>query len=176
MIKKKGFDKHVPKRESDVYEDWSAKEIRLRLGMTQKELAAAIKCPLSSYVAWEIKNTVPTEIMQKILKMYDDAKDRIVDDGIDIIDKISYIRHRYGVSYDKLAQLIGVRHGSTLKTWMDGTKPKLKYIAEINRLYYGLVNQNQPKVSRRRQTFCPIDQFNKSSWKPEIEFPVIAWR
>ncbi|HFH9838801.1 TPA: helix-turn-helix domain-containing protein [Streptococcus suis] len=176
MIKKKWFDKHVPKKESDVYEDWSAKEIRLRLGMTQKELAAVINCPLSTYVGWEIKNTVPAEIMQKILKMYDDAKDRIVDDGIDIINKISYIRHRYGVSYDRLAQLIGVRHGSTVKMWMDGVKPKLKYIAEINQLYYGLVNQNQPKVSRRRQTFCRLNPLDRTSWKAEIEFPVIAWR
>ena len=175
MIKKRWLDKHAPKPEPEHAEQ-TLKDLRLKLGMTQKELAAAIECPLSTYIHWEIKNTVPVEIMGKVQKMYDDAKDLIVDDGVDIINKISYIRHRYGVSYDRLAQLIGVRHGSTVKMWMDGVKPKLKYIAEINRLYYGLVNQNQPKVSRRRQTFCQIDQFDKTSWKAEIEFPVITWR
>ncbi|MFH6626365.1 helix-turn-helix transcriptional regulator [Streptococcus suis] len=175
MIKQHKFKAHAPKPEPEHVE-YTLKDLRLKLCMTQKELAAVINCPLSTYVTWEIKNTVPAEIMDKVQKMYDDAKNRIVDDGIDIIDKISYIKHRYGVSYDRLAQLMGVRHGSTVKSWMDGTKPQMKYIAEINRLYYGLVNQSQPKVSRRRQTFCQIDQFDKTSWKAEITNPVVAWK
>ncbi|WP_142350937.1 hypothetical protein [Streptococcus suis] len=80
------------------------------------------------------------------------------------------------MSYDRLAQLIGVRHGSTVKLWMDGVKLKLKYIAEINRLYYGLVNQSQPKVNRRRQTFCQLNPLDRTSWKAEITNPVIAWK
>lgn len=119
MIKKKWLDKHAPKPESEPYAEGTVKDLRLKLGMTQKEFAAVINCPLSTYAAWEIKNTVPAEIMDKVQKMYDDAKDRIVDDGIDIINKISYIKRRYGVSYDRLAQLMGVRHGSTVKSWME---------------------------------------------------------
>ncbi|MGO0053863.1 helix-turn-helix transcriptional regulator [Streptococcus suis] len=175
MNRRHKFKVHAPKPEPE-HAEHTLKDLRIKLGMTQKELAAAIEYPLSTYVYWEIKNTAPAEIMGKVQKMYDDAKDRIVDDGIDIINKISYIKHRYGVSYDRLAQLIGVRHGSTVKLWMDGVKPKLKYIAEINRLYYGLVNQSQPKVNRRRQTFCQLNPLDRTSWKAEITNPVIAWK
>ncbi|HFI0448290.1 TPA: helix-turn-helix domain-containing protein [Streptococcus suis] len=175
MIRRHKFKVHAPKPEPE-HAEHTLKDLRIKLGMTQKELAAAIEYPLSTYIYWEIKNTAPAEIMDKVQKMYDDAKDRIVDDGIDIINKIGYIKHRYAVSYDRLAQLIGVRHGSTVKMWMDGAKPKLKHIAEINRLYYGLVNQNQPRVSRRRQTFCRLNPLDRKSWKVEITNPVIAWK
>ncbi|MEG3244501.1 helix-turn-helix transcriptional regulator [Streptococcus suis] len=175
MIKRHKFKVHTPKPEPE-HAEHTLKDLRIKLGMTQKELAAAIEYPLSTYVHWEIRNTAPAEIMDKVQKMYDDAKGRIVDDGIDIIDKISYIKHRYGVSYDRLAQLMGVRHGSTVKSWMDGTKPQMKYIAEINRLYYGPVNQSQLKVSRQRQTFCQLNPLDRTSWKAGITNPVIAWK
>ncbi|HEM6189594.1 TPA: helix-turn-helix transcriptional regulator [Streptococcus suis] len=176
MIKKRWLDKHAPKPETEPYAEGTVKDLRLKLGMTQKEIAAVINCPLSTYVTWEIKNTVPAEIMDKIQKMYDDAKDRIVDDGIDIINKISYIKHRYGVSYDRLAQLMGVRHGSTVKSWMDGTKPQMKYMAEINRMYYELKGQHKPKPRKCRLTFCQLNPLDSTSWKAEIENPVIVWR
>ncbi|HFI0479946.1 TPA: helix-turn-helix transcriptional regulator [Streptococcus suis] len=176
MIKKRWLDKHAPKPESEPYAESVIKDLRLKLGMTQKELAAAIEYPLSTYVHWEIRNTVPAEIMDKVQKMYDDAKDRIVDDGIDIIEKISYIRHRLGISYDRLAQLLGSKHGTTVKGWMDGVKPQMKYMAEINRMYYELKGQHRPKPQKRRPTFCQLDPLDKTSWKAEIEFPVITWR
>ncbi|HFR3774524.1 TPA: hypothetical protein ACHVGQ_000740 [Streptococcus suis] len=176
MIKKRWLDKHAPKPESGPYAEGVVKDLRLKLGMTQKEIAAAIECPLSTYVTWEIKNTAPAEIMGKVQKIYEDTKDRIVDDGIDIIEKISYIRYRLGISYDRLAQLLGSRHGTTVKGWMDGAKPQMKYMAEINRMYYELKGQHKPKPQKRRPTFCQINPLDKTSWKAEIENPVIVWR
>ena len=175
MIRRHKFKIHAPKPEPE-HAEHTLKDLRLKLSMTQKELAAAIECPLSTYIHWEIKNTVPVEIMGKVQKMYEDAKDLIVDDGVDIINKISYIRHRYGVSYDRLAQLMGVRRGSTVKSWMDGATPQMKYMAEINRMYYELKKQHKPKPQKRRPTFCQLDPLDKTSWKAEIANPVIAWK
>ncbi|MDG4507780.1 hypothetical protein NOL17_05855 [Streptococcus suis] len=109
-------------------------------------------------------------------KMYEDTKNLIVDDGIDIIEKVGYIRHRLGISYDRLAQLLGSKHGTTVKGWMDGAQPQMKYMAEINRLYYGLKGQYKPKSRKCRPTFCQLDPFDRTSWKAEIESPVIAWK
>ncbi|MGQ7397764.1 hypothetical protein ACTGZU_05890, partial [Streptococcus suis] len=77
---------------------------------------------------------------------------------------------------DRLAQLLGTRHGTTVKGWMDGAQPQMKYIAEINRMYYELKGQHKPKPRKRRLTFCQLDPLDKASWKAEIESPVIAWR
>ncbi|NQM30276.1 helix-turn-helix transcriptional regulator [Streptococcus suis] len=144
--------------------------------MTQKELAELLEVTKSTIAGWEYANINPPEAIHKLQKMYDDAKDRIVDDGIDVIEKLRYIRHRLGVSYDKLAQLLGTRHDTTVKGWMDGAKPQMKYMAEINRMYYGLKKQHKPKPQNRRPTFCQLDPLDKTSWKAEITNPVIAWK
>ncbi|MCK3905900.1 helix-turn-helix transcriptional regulator [Streptococcus suis] len=176
MIKKKWLDKHAPKPESEPYAEGTVKDLRLKLGMTQKELAELLEVPKTTICHWEYANINPPEAIHKLQKMYDDAKDRIVDDGIDIIDKISYIKHRYGVSYDRLAQLMGVGHSSTVKSWMDGTKPQMKYMAEINRMYYELKGQHKPKPQNRRPMFCQLNPLDRTSWKAEIESPVIVWK
>ncbi|HFI0026217.1 TPA: helix-turn-helix transcriptional regulator [Streptococcus suis] len=176
MIKRHRFNKHAPKPETEPYAEGTVKDLRLKLGLTQKELAELLEVTKSTIAGWEYANINPPEAIHKLQKMYDDAKDRIVDDGIDIINKISYIKHRYGVSYDRLAQLMGVRHGSTVKSWMDGTKPQMKYMAEINRMYYELKGQHKPKPRKCRLTFCQINPLDKTSWKAEIESPVIVWR
>ncbi|MFI3068633.1 hypothetical protein, partial [Streptococcus suis] len=81
-----------------------------------------------------------------------------------------------GLSYDRLAQLLGTRHGTTVKGWMDGAQPQMKYIAEINRMYYELKGQHKPKPRKRRPTSCQINPLDKTSWKAEITNPVIAWK
>ncbi|HEM6309462.1 TPA: helix-turn-helix transcriptional regulator [Streptococcus suis] len=176
MIKKRWLDKHAPKPETEPYAEGTVKDLRLKLGLTQKELAELLEVTKSTIAGWEYANINPPEVIQKLRKMYEDTKDRIVDDGIDIIEKVSYIRHRLGISYDKLAQLLGTRHGTTVKGWMDGAQPQMKYMAEINRMYYELKDQHKPKPQKRRPTFCQINPLDKTSWKAEIESPVVVWR
>ncbi|NQG98500.1 helix-turn-helix transcriptional regulator [Streptococcus suis] len=176
MIKKKWLDKHVPKPESEPYAEGTVKDLRLKLGMTQKELAELLGVPKTNIGNWEYTGKNPPEIIHKLQKIYEDTKDRIVDDGIDIIEKVSYIRHRLGVSYDRLAQLMGAGHGTTVTSWMDGREPRMKYIAEINRMYYELKGQHKPKPQKRRPTFCQLDPLSRTSWKAEIESSVIVWR
>lgn len=176
MIKRHRFNKHAPKPESEPYAEGTVKDLRLKLGMTQKELGAMIGFSDATIVRWEHSNSAPDEVTQKLRKMYEDAKDRIVDDGIDVIEKVSYLKHRLGISYDKLAQLLGTRNGTTVKGWMDGAKPQMRYLAEINRMYYELKGQHKPKTQKCRPTFCQLDPLNRTSWKAEVESPVIAWR
>ncbi|HEO8613740.1 TPA: hypothetical protein U1359_000048 [Streptococcus suis] len=142
----------------------------------QKEMVEVAGLSDATIVKWEHSNSAPDEVTQKPRKVYEDAKDRIVDDGIDIIEKISYIRNRLDVSYERLAQLLGARHGKTVKGWLDGVKPQMRYLAEINRMYYDLKDQYKPKPLKRRLTFCQINSLDKTSWKAEIESPVIVWR
>ncbi|HEM6112231.1 TPA: helix-turn-helix transcriptional regulator [Streptococcus suis] len=94
MIKKRWLDKHAPKPETEPYAEGTVKDLRLKLGLTQKELAELLEVTKSTIAGWEYANINPPEAIHKLQKMYDDAKDRIVDDGIDIIEKVSYIRHR----------------------------------------------------------------------------------
>ncbi|HEP1819236.1 TPA: helix-turn-helix transcriptional regulator [Streptococcus suis] len=176
MIKRHSFIKHAPKPEPEPYAEGTVKDLRIKLGMTQKELGAMIGFSDATIVKWEHSNSAPDEVTQKLRKMYEDAKDRIVDDGIDIIEKISYIRNRLDISYDRLAQLLGTRHGTTVKGWLDGATPRMKYMAEINRLYYELKGQHKPKPQNQGPTFCQINQLDKTTWKAEIESPVIVWR
>ncbi|MBO4108059.1 helix-turn-helix transcriptional regulator [Streptococcus suis] len=176
MIKKKWLDKHAPKLESEPYAEGTVKDLRLKLGMTQKELAELLGVPKTNVGNWEFTGYNPPEVLQKLQKIYDDTKALAKDDGIDIIEKVSYIRHRLGISYDKLAQLIGSRHGTTVKGWMEGRKPQMKYMAEINRMYYELKGQHKTTPQKRRPTFCQINQLDKASWKVKIENPVIVWR
>lgn len=176
MIKRHSFNKHAPKPEPEPYAEGSLKDLRLKLGMTRKELGAMIGFSDATIVKWEHSNSAPDEVTQKLRKMYEDTKDRIVDDGIDIIEKVRYIRHRLGVSYDRLAQLMGVGHGTTVKGWVNGREPQMRYLVEINRMYYELKGQHKPKSQKRRPIFCQLDPLDKISWKAEIENPVIAWR
>ncbi|MDW8759714.1 helix-turn-helix transcriptional regulator [Streptococcus suis] len=176
MIKRHRFNKHAPKPESEPYTEGTVKDLRLKLGMTQKELGSMFGYSDATIGVWEHSNSAPTDAILKLHKLYEDTKDRIVDDGIDVIEKVSYIRHRLGISYDKLAQLIGAGHGTTVKAWMDGTKPQMKYLAEINRLYYELKGQHKPKTQKRRPTFCQLNPLDRTTWKAEIENPVITWK
>ncbi|HEL1839719.1 TPA: helix-turn-helix transcriptional regulator [Streptococcus suis] len=176
MIKKKWLDKHAPKLETEPYTEGTVKDLRLKLGMTQKELSAMIGFSDATIVKWEHSNSAPDEVTQKLRKMYEDAKDRVIDDGIDVIEKVSYLKHRLGISYDKLAQLLGTRYGTTVKGWLDGREPQMRYMAEINRMYYELKKQHKPKPQNRRPTFCRLDPLDKASWKAEVESPVIVWR
>ncbi|MGO0107110.1 helix-turn-helix domain-containing protein [Streptococcus suis] len=175
MIKRHSFTKRAPKPEPEPYTEGTIKDLRIKLGMTQKELAM-IGFSDATIVKWEHSNSAPDEVTQKLRKMYEDTEDRIVDDGIDVIEKVRYIRHRLGISYDRLAQLLGSKHGTTVKGWMDGAKPQMKYMAEINRLYYELKGQHKPKTQKCRPTFCRLDPLDKASWKAEIESPVVVWR
>ncbi|HEL2593608.1 TPA: helix-turn-helix transcriptional regulator [Streptococcus suis] len=176
MIKKEWLDKHAPKLETEPYAEGTIKDLRLKLGMTQKEPAELLGVSKTNVGNWECTGKNPPEVIHKLQKIYEDTKDRIADDDIDTIEKISYIRHRLGVSYDRLAQLMGVRHGTTVKSWMDGREPRMKYIAEINCMYYELKGQHKPKSQKRRPTFCQLNPLDKASWKAEIQSPIITWR
>ncbi|HEM6397904.1 TPA: helix-turn-helix transcriptional regulator [Streptococcus suis] len=176
MIKKKWLDKHAPKLETEPYAEGTVKDLRIKLGMTQKELAELLEVTKSTISGWEYTNINPPEVIHKLQKLYEDTKDRIVDDGIDVIEKLKYIRHRLGVSYDKLAQLLGTKHGTTVKGWMDGAQPQMKYMAEINRMYYELKGQHKPKPRKCRPMFCQLNPLDRTSWKAEIENPVIVWK
>lgn len=176
MIKKRWLDKHAPKPEPEPYAEGTLKDLRLKLGMTQKEIAELLEVPKTTICHWERKHTNPPDVIHKLQKMHEDTKDHIKDDGVNIIEKLSYLKHRLGISYDSLAQLVGASHGTSVKDWMDGRKPQLKYMVEINRMYYELKGQHKPKTRKRRPTFCQLDPLDKASWKAEIENPVIAWR
>ncbi|UUM61478.1 helix-turn-helix domain-containing protein [Streptococcus suis] len=104
MIKRHSFNKYAPKPEAEPYAEGSLKDLRLKLGMTQKELSAIIGYSVTTIIKWEHSNSAPTEVMNKLQKLYEDTENQIKDDGIDIIEKVSYVRHRLGLSYDKLAQ------------------------------------------------------------------------
>ena len=90
------------------------REIRLKLGMTVREMADELNVPKSSYEYWERKNKFTEEIVQKVHELYDKAKEHIEDDGIDIIEKIGTIKRHYKLSYDNLAQMVGAKYGSSV--------------------------------------------------------------
>ena len=152
------------------------REIRLKLGMTMDEMAEVINVPKSSYYYWESKNKISEEHMQKIQKLYDDAKEHMEDDGIDIVEKIGTIKRHYKLSYDNLAHLVGASHASTVNHWMNGIQPRVKYMIRINELYYSIVSKKRKAKAGSKNTFCQINPLDRESWKTEIEFPVITWR
>ena len=176
MIKRHSFIKHAPKPEPEPYVEGTVKDLRLKLGLTQKELGEMFGYSDATIGVWEHSNSAPPEVIQKLRKIYEDTKDHIVDDGIDVIEKVSYLKHRLGISYDKLAQLLGSKSGTAVKGWMGGAKPQMKYMAEINCMYYELKGRHRPKPRKYRPTFCQINPLDKTSWKAEIESPVIVWR
>ena len=92
--------------------EMTLREIRLKLGMTMDEMAEEINVPKSTYYYWESKNKISEEHMQKIQKLYDDAKEHMEDDGIDIVEKIGTIKRHYKLSYENLAQLVEAHSGA----------------------------------------------------------------
>ena len=152
------------------------REIRLKLGMTMDEMAEVINVPKSSYSYWESKNKTSEEHMQKVQKLYDDAKEHMEDDGIDIVEKILTIKRHYKMSYDNLAQLVGAKYGSSVIDWMNDVQPRLKYMIRINELYYKIVGKKRKAKDGSKTTFCQINPLDRESWKVKTENKVIMWK
>lgn len=152
------------------------REIRLKLGMTIREMADELNVPKSSLEYWESKNKFTEEIMQKAYKIYDKAKEHMEDDGIDIVEKIGTIKRHYKLSYDSLAQLVGAKYGSSVIHWMNDVQPRLKYMIRINELYYSIVNKKRKALDGSKNTFCRINPLDKNSWKIKTENKVILWK
>jgi transcriptional regulator with XRE-family HTH domain len=100
------------------------REIRLKLGMTVREMAEELNVPKSSYEYWESKNKFTEEIVQKVHEIYEKEKEHTEDDGIDIIEKIGTIKRHYKLSYDSIAQLVGAKQGSSVVHWLNGIQPR----------------------------------------------------
>ena len=154
----------------------TAREIRIKTGMTVREMADELNVSKSSYEYWESKNKFTEETMQKIYKIYDKAKEHMADDGIDIVEKIGTIKRYYRMTYESLAQLVGAKYGSSVIHWMNGIQPRLKYMIRINELYYGIVDKKRKLKSGRKETFCQINPLDRNSWKVKTENKVIMWK
>ena len=152
------------------------REIRLKLGMTVREMADELNVPKSSYEYWESKNKFNEEIVQKVHELYDKAKEHIEDDGIDIIEKIGTIKRHYRLSYDSLAQLVGAKYGSSVVHWLNGVQPRLRYMMRINELYYSIVSKKRKEKVGSKETFCQINPLDRNSWKVKAENKVIVWK
>ena len=152
------------------------REIRLKLGMTMDEMAEEINVPKSSYGYWESRNRIPEESMMKIQELYDEAKEHMEDDGIDIVEKIGTIKRHYKLSYDSLAQMLGAKYGTSIVNWMNGVQPRMNSMARINEFYYSIVNKKRKAITGNRNTFCRIDPLDRKSWKVKTENRVIAWK
>ena len=149
------------------------REIRLKLGMTIREMADELNVPKSSYEYWESKNKFTEEVMQKTYKIYDKAKEHMEDDGINIVEKIGTIKRHYKLSYDNIAQLVGAKYGSSVIHWMNDVQPRLKYMIRINELYYSIVSKKRKEQAGSKNTFC---QINPLDWKVKTENKVIVWK
>ena len=152
------------------------REIRLKLGMTVDEMAEGINVPKSSYYYWESRNRTPEGGMEKIQKLYNDAKEHMEDDGIDIVEKIGTIKRHYKLSYDNLAQLVGAKYGSSVIHWMNDVQPRLKYMIRINELYYSIVSKKRKILDGNKTAFCQINPLDRESWKVKVENKVIMWK
>lgn len=152
------------------------REIRIKTGMTVREMADELNIPKHSYVYWESKNKFTEEVIQKTYKIYDKAKEHMTDDGIDIVEKIGTIKRHYKLSYDRLAQLVGAKHGTPVVDWMNGVQPRLKYKIRINELYYKIVEKKRKAKTGSRPTFCHINPLDRNSWKVKTENKVILWK
>ena len=151
------------------------REIRLKLGMTMDEMAEEINVPKSTYYYRESRNRTPEGAMEKIQKLYNDAMEHM-DDGIDIVEKIGTIKRHYKLSYDNLAQLVGAHSGASVVNWMNGIKPRLKYMIRINELYYSIVGKNRKAKAGSKTTFCRINPLDRETWKVKVENKVIKWK
>ena len=152
------------------------REIRIKLGMTMDEMAEELNVTKSSYAYWESKNKFPEEIIQKAYKIYEEAEEHMADDGIDIVEKILTIKRHYKLSYDILAQLVGATYGTSVVNWLNGIKPRLKYMIRINELYYSIVDKKRKEKAGNRNTFCKINPLDRESWKVKVENKVIVWK
>ncbi|MBY4972944.1 helix-turn-helix domain-containing protein [Streptococcus suis] len=152
------------------------RDFRLKLGLTVEEMAEELHISKGTYWYWEGKNNPPEDAMQKVRKIYDKAKEFMVDDGIDIIEKIGTIKRHYRLSYDSLAQLVGAKYGTSVVNWMNGVQQRLKYMIRINELYYEIVNKKRRTKAGSRATFCQIDPLDRESWKVKTENQVIVWK
>ena len=155
----------------------TTREIRLTLGMTVREMADELNVPKSSYEYWESKNKFTEEVMQKTYKIYDKAKEHMEDDGIDIVEKIGTIKRHYKLSYDSLAQMVGASYGSAVVNWLNGIRPRLRYMIRINELYYSIVSKKRKEqAGSKTTTFCQINPLDRESWKAKMENKVIVWK
>ena len=152
------------------------REIRIKIGMTIREMADELDVPKSSYEYWESKNKFTEEIMQKTYKIYDKAKEHMEDDGIDIVEKIGTIKRHYKLSYDNLAQLVGAHSGASVVGWMNDVQPRLRYTIRINELYYSIVGKSSKAKTGSKNTFCQINPLDRESWKVKVENKVIVWK
>ena len=152
------------------------REIRLKLGMTVREMADELNVPKSSYEYWESKNKFTEEIVQKVHELYDNAKEHMEDDGIDIVEKIGTIKRHYKLSYERFAQLVGAHSGASVVAWMNDVQPRLTYMIRINELYYSIVSKKRKAKAGNRNAFCRINQLDKQSWKVKTENKVIVWK
>ena len=152
------------------------REIRLKIGMTIREMADELNVPKSSYEYWESKNKFTEEIMQKAYKIYDKAKEHMEDDGIDIVEKIGTIKRHYKLSYERFAQLVGAKYGSSVIHWMNDVQPRLKYMIRINELYYSIVSKKRKAEAGSKTTFCQINPLDRESWKVKMGNKVIVWK
>ncbi|HFU4173924.1 TPA: helix-turn-helix domain-containing protein [Streptococcus suis] len=152
------------------------REIRIKIGMTVREMADELNVPKSSYEYWESKNKFTEETALKVNELYEKAKVHMEDDGVDIVEKIGTIKRHYKLSYDSFAQLVGASYGTTVTNWLNGIRPQLKYMIRINELYYSIVNKKRKAKTGSKNTFCQINPLDRQSWKVEIENPVIVWK
>ena len=152
------------------------REIRLKLGMTVREMAEELNVPKSSYEYWERKNKFTEEIVQKVHELYDKAKEHMEDDGIDIVEKIGTIKRHYKLSYERFAQLVGAHSGASVVAWMNDVQPRLKYMIRINELYFSIVNKKRKAKAGNKTTFCQINPLDRESWKLKTENKVIKWK
>jgi DNA-binding XRE family transcriptional regulator len=152
------------------------REIRLKLGMTVREMAEELNVPKSSYSYWESRNRTPEGAMQKVNELYDNAKEHMIDDGIDIVEKIGTIKRHYNLSYDSVAHLVGAKQGSSAYNWLNGVQPRVKYMIRINELYYKIVDKKRKAKTGGRPTFCQINPLDRQSWKVKMENQVIVWK
>ena len=149
------------------------REMRIKLGMTIREMSEELNVPKSSYEYWESKNKFTEEVIQKTYKIYDKAKEHMEDDGIDIVEKIGTIKRHYKLSYERFAQLVGANSGASVVGWMNDVQPRLGYMIRINELYYSIVNKKRKAIAGSKNTFCRI---NPLDWKIKVENKVIVWK
>ena len=152
------------------------REIRIKTGMTVREMADELNVPKSSYEYWESKNKFTEELVQKAHEIYEKAEEHMADDGIDIVEKIGTIKRHYKMTYESLAQLVGAKYASSVVHWLNGIKPRLKYMIRINELYYSIVEKKRKAKAGSKSTFCQINPLDRKSWKVKTENKVIMWK
>ena len=122
------------------------------------------------------KKTLGKRNTKKIYKLYDEAKEYMVDDGIDIVEKIGTIKRYYKLSYERLAHLVRAKHGASVVDWMNGMHPRIKCMIRINELYYKIVDKKRKTKAGSSSTFCQINPLDRKSWKVKTENKVILWK